>query len=262
MAVPGFRIVSRAWLCLALVLFLSGCASKLELYSSLGEQAANQMLALLLRAGIGAEKIAGKDGTTLMVDSARVPQAVALLNAEGLPRTQYESMGQLFGKQGLISSPTEERVRYIYGITQELSRTLSQIDGVLSARVHVVLPGNSPVGENVSPSSAAVLIRYAPSVPIDMQVPKIKELVVNSIEGLTYDRVSVVLVKAQPQEVPLAMANALPAPPEPDTQPYLLYGLGGLALLSVIGNGALGYLMFRRRPARAAQPGTSISAVA
>jgi type III secretion protein J len=225
------------------MLVLAGCGSGLELYNSLGESEANQMLAVLLRAGIGAEKSISKTGTTISVDSSRIPEAVALLNAEGLPRPKYAVMTDLFGKQGLISSPTEERIRYIYGITQELSRTLSQIDGVLSARVHVVLPGNSPVGGNVTPSSAAVLIRYAPSSPIDIQVPKIKELVINSIEGLSYDRVAVVLVKAEPEEVPLAIANTTPNPP----LPTLLYAVGGAALLSLIGNVALCFLVLRRR---------------
>jgi type III secretion protein J len=230
----------------AVGLIVTGCGSKLELYNSLTENEANQMLAVLLRSGIDADKTISKTGATILVDSARIPQAVALLNAEGLPRPKYASMSELFAKQGLISSPTEERVRYIYGITQELSHTLSQIDGVLSARVHVVLPENSPVGANVSPSSAAVLIRYAPSSPIDVQVPKIKELVVNSIQGLTYDRVAVILVKAEPEEVPLSIADATPNPP-PQPVPVLLYALAGGAMVSLIGNGALAYVLLRRR---------------
>jgi type III secretion protein J len=261
---PLFRTPCPRWIGVASVLILlSGCSSKLELYSGVTEREANQMLALLLRAGISAEKTTGKTGATISVDSARVPQAVALLNAEGLPRTQYANMGELFGKQGLISSPSEERVRYIYGITQELSRTLSMIDGVLNARVHVVLPGNSPTESSANPSSAAVLIRYAPSTPIDIQVPKIKELVTNSIEGLAYDHVSVVLVKAEPQEVPLDLTGRVAVPPEQPV-PLTVLGLGGIGLLSLIGNAALAFLLLRRKaPASAsAGSGANVPAVA
>ncbi|TIX46864.1 MAG: hypothetical protein E5V26_02235, partial [Mesorhizobium sp.] len=89
-----------------------------------------------------------------------VPTAMELLNGAGLPHDLYADMGSLFKKEGMISSPTEERVRYIYGITQELSRTLSVFDGVLNARVHVVLsPEETSDGRHQSlPSSAAVLV--------------------------------------------------------------------------------------------------------
>ncbi|TIU56426.1 MAG: EscJ/YscJ/HrcJ family type III secretion inner membrane ring protein, partial [Mesorhizobium sp.] len=89
-------------------------------------------------------------------------------------------------------------------MTQELSRTLSVFDGVLNARVHVVLsPEETGDGRHQSlPSSAAVLVRYAPGTTVDQMVPKIKELVANSLEALSYERVSVVLVQAS-QNKPL-----------------------------------------------------------
>ena len=43
---------------------------------------------------------------------------------------------------------------------------------------------------------------------VEQRVPKIKELVVNSIEGLAYERVSVVLVNANVEDVPTLTAAA------------------------------------------------------
>ena len=234
-------------LALPLLLLLAACGAKVELYGDLREREANEMLSLLLRAGIGAEKLVAKGGVaTLKVDQDRVPDAIDMLSAAGLPRDKFANIGELFKKEGLISSPSEERVRYIYGITQELSRTLTGIDGVLGARVHVVLPNNDPVGQQTKPASAAVLIRYAPGAAIEAVVPKIKELVVNSIEGLAYDNVSVVLVRAVPDEVP-RMAAGRPAG-NAGLPPAVAYGIGGALALSVVGNGALGFLLWRRRP--------------
>lgn len=82
----------------------------------------------------------------------------------------------------------------IYALSQELSRTVSEIDGVLSARVHLVLPENDPLRQQLVPSSASVFIRHRASVAIGDLLPQVKLLVANGIAGLTYDKVSVVLV--------------------------------------------------------------------
>jgi type III secretion protein J len=244
-----------------ILLLLTACSSKIPLYSALSEHDADDMLALLEQSGINADKVVGKTGASLLVSSDKVPQAMGLLDAAGLPRPTYATMADLFAKQGLISSPTEENIRYLYGVTQELSLTLSQIDGVVGARVHVVLPDNSPVGDQIAPSSAAVLIRYAPNTPVDELVPKIKQLVVNSIQGLTYDRVSVILVK----NVPIIPVSA---PVAPRSQPgaasllaggaplWLLIG-AGVGLISLIGNGVLAIVLFRRNFARRATGDTA-----
>jgi len=65
---------------------------------------------------------------------------------------------------------------------------------VLSARVHVVLPENDPLRQQLIPSSASVFVRHKASAQLADQVPQIKMLVANGIAGLTYDKVSVILV--------------------------------------------------------------------
>lgn len=229
------------------VCLLTACG-KTELYSGLSEKDANEMLALLLRSGISTDKVASKDGVTISVDSSRVPDAITLLSAAGLPHKDYANIGDLFKREGMISSPSEERVRYIYGISQELARTISTIDGVLNARVHIVLPGNDPTNQTARPSSAAVLIRYAPDASIDALVPKIKELVVNSVEGLSYDHVSVVLVKADGEDVAdlVAQERKAAAANSAGLPSYVTYTLAGLLVASLLGNGALGWMMWKR----------------
>ncbi|CCB66712.1 type III secretion system inner membrane ring lipoprotein SctJ [Hyphomicrobium sp. MC1] len=240
----------RDWFALFLAcLFLAGCGSQIELFGSLDEREANEVLAVLMRAGIGAEKIPGKNNVSaIRVDQASVARAIELLDAAGLPRDRFASIGDLFKREGLISSPSEERVRYMYGITQELSRTLTNIDGVLNARVHVVLPNNDP-GSAAQPASAAVMIRYAPGAAVVNIVPRIKELVVNSIEGLSYDRVSVVMVRASEdlQTVIAATRTEVPRAALPMALIYaLVVGLGG----AIFGGGIWGYVLWKRRAVR------------
>lgn len=184
------------WIFLTVALLLvSGC--KVELYSNLNEKEANEMLAILLRQGIDSDKIEGKEMTWgLTVDKSDMAKAVGILQESGYPKDRFESIGNIFKKEGLVSSPLEERVRFIYALSQELSSTLSKIDGVLVARTQIVLPENDPLSDTLLPSSASVFIKHQPGFDLESAIPKIKKLVINSIEGLTYEKVTVVLFPA------------------------------------------------------------------
>ena len=182
---------------ITLLVLLTGC--KTELYSNLAENDANAMLSILLNNKVTAEKTFDKKAATyfLHVEESQIPQAVQLLKEQGYPKEKIATVGELFKKEGLISSPLEERARFIFALSQSVQETLSQIDGVLVARVHVVLPENNPIDTEVKPSSASVFIKYNPAFRLEDMKSDIKLIVEKSIEGLTYDKVSVVMVPAQ-----------------------------------------------------------------
>ncbi|MBO0614431.1 MAG: type secretion inner rane ring lipoprotein SctJ [Pseudomonadota bacterium] len=182
---------------IALLVLLTGC--KTELYSNLAENDANAMLSILLNNKVTAEKTFDKKAATyfLHVEESQIPQAVQLLKEQGYPKEKIATVGELFKKEGLISSPLEERARFIFALSQSVQETLSQIDGVLVARVHVVLPENNPIDTEIKPSSASVFIKYNPAFRLEDMKSDIKLIVEKSIEGLTYDKVSVVMVPAQ-----------------------------------------------------------------
>jgi len=155
------------------------------------------MSSLLLTRGIDVERVAQKDGLiTLNIDQDRFAEAVSVLNDAGLPNKKYENLGDIFESNGLVSSPVQERARMIYALSEEIANTVSRVDGVVDARVHVVLPENDLLKRNATPSSASVFIRYQPTTDITLIIPKIKTLVANSISGLNYERVSVVPIEA------------------------------------------------------------------
>lgn len=179
------------------LVLLTGC--KTELYSNLAENDANAMLSILLNNKLTAEKMFDKKAEAyfLHVEESQIPQAVQLLKQHGYPKEKIATVGELFKKEGLISSPLEERTRFIFALSQSVQETLSQIDGVLVARVHVVLPENNPLDKEIKPSSASVFIKYNPAYRLEDMKSDIKLIVEKSIEGLTYDKVSVVMVPAQ-----------------------------------------------------------------
>jgi type III secretion protein J len=252
---PSNRRSRAAWPCGALVALalLTGCAKE-ELYSKLSEQQANEMVAVLQGEGIEAEKQAQDGGFVVLTPSAAFPRAVRSLSARGLPRENYDSMGGIFKKEGFVSTPLEERARLLHAMSQEISNTLSSIDGVVTARVHLVIPEKHPLLDSVRPSAAAVFIKHRPDRDLASQTTLIKALVVNSIEGLSYDNVTVALFPAEgvPSDtrraapLPGAAARADLASSAPLVRPLLLgTGAGGAALAGG------GLLWWRRRAAAA-----------
>lgn len=183
---------------IALALLLAGCG-RADLYSKLTEAQANDMIAVLQSAGIAANKQdGGEAGWTVSAAPGDFSRAIGVLRSQGLPREDFSSLGTVFKKEGFVSSPVEERARLNYGMSQELAHTISDIDGVVQARVHLALPQNDPMADQQQPASASVFIKYRPGANVDAQVGKVKALVVNSVEGLKYDNVSVETFPAEP----------------------------------------------------------------
>lgn len=166
-------------------LFVSGCTGT-ALYSKLSEQQANEVMAALIAQGVTAEKV----GTTnpaewqVKVSQGDIPQAMQILASRGLPRAPYVSMCETFKKEGFASSAIEERARYKCSLQQEIAYTLSQIPGVVEARVHVALPERDPLGNETNDSSAAVTIFEQPGANVRDRETDIKVMVKDSVEGL------------------------------------------------------------------------------
>ena len=179
---------------------MTGCGKETTLHSGLEERQANLVMAALLDAGISCTKSPGEEGTwNVTVDESRFAEAVNLLERQGLPRRSFQGVGEVFKKTGMISSPSEERIRFMDALAQDLSRTISGIDGVIDARVHIVLPENDPFARNALPSSAAVAIRSRWDTDITDVIPSVKGLVKNAIEGLTAEKIMVTVFRDPPQ---------------------------------------------------------------
>lgn len=198
--------MKRSWQCVLLlaVLALGGC--RVELYLGLGQREANEMLAVLDSEGIDAVKSQDKDGKVkILIDEADIGHAVAALKRQGYPREMFSTVNDVFPRDSLISSPLEEQARLTYVKSQELSRTLSEIDGVLVARVHVVLPEpRDGLRTQNGAASASIFIKHAADAALGMYIGQMKQLLSNSIEGLDYERISVVLVPSTQARQPLA----------------------------------------------------------
>ena len=156
------------------------------------------MLAVLVRAGVDASKQHADKGWSIEVGRSHLPKAMEVLKAEGYPRDSYDSLGQVFRKEGFVSTPLEERARLLYALSQELSHTISAIDGVVVARVHLAIPERRPLSDEQPPSSASVFIKHKPGSQVVNKAASIKALIVNSVEGLPYENVTVTFFVSEP----------------------------------------------------------------
>ena len=223
---------------IGLCALLAACG-QVDLYTKLTEGQANEMVAALQTAGIESTKVdGGEQGWTLKASQADFARAIEVLRSQGYPREEFASLGTVFKKEGFVSSPTEERARLVYGMSQELSHTISEIDGVVQARVHLAIPESKPLAEQAQPPSASVFIKYRPGSNVAAQVGKVKSLVVNSVEGLKVDNVSVQTFPAQPLPATAAAGHSGPVLSASLIGPVI----GGLLLLAAL----IGYPGFRR----------------
>ena len=225
---------ARPLLVLLACLLLAAC-SQVSMYSDLDERQANEVLAALLAADIGADKRTSlsKTGWEIRVDRGDFSRAMQVLQALGLPRQQYATMCDVFRKEGLASSAIEEKARYICSRQQELARTLSSYPGVVEARVHIALQERDDLG-GPGDSSAAVVIFQQPGSNLENLRARIKTVVKDGIEGLEdINQVSVEFVsmpgldpnqQPQRQAAPAVMSSAMP----------FVIGAGVLALLALV----------------------------
>ncbi|HEY7376907.1 MAG TPA: hypothetical protein VIF57_32410 [Polyangia bacterium] len=213
------------------------------------ERSANEATAALERAGIGAEKVpdegaaaaAGGATYTIRVAHADGTRAVDLLRALGLPHDRRRGFAETYGQPSLIPTPSEERARYVDALTGEIERTLESADGVVSARVHLVLEESDPLAADAkprNPARAAVLLKARPGVA-PFKDADVQRLVAGSVAGLEPAAVSVVMTAAVDPNGAAAGGASLaalgPLRITPGTRPLLLAALViGLALLALL----------------------------
>jgi type III secretion protein J len=210
---------------LSLFCLLGGC--KTTVYSNLSELEANEILVALANGGIHSYKTALDKGVfEIRVEESLLPRSVEILIAAGLPRSKFQTMGDIFKKESMVSTPLEEKARLIFALSQELASTIAVIDGVLDARVHLVLPETDNFGKQVSPSTASIFIKHRADIELSSQVAQIKYLAAGSIRDLKYEAISVYLFPAASSPlmplVPKVTVFGLTVDPESETRIRIL----------------------------------------
>lgn len=132
-------------------------------------------------------------GGSIMVPADKVYTTRMQLAGKGIPRAGDGVGFEIFDKPNFGISDFVQRANYLRAVQGELSRTISQVDLIESARVMVVMPENRLLVDNQKRPTASVFVKVRGNATLPPQtVAAIRFLVANAVEGLNSNFVSVV----------------------------------------------------------------------
>lgn len=133
------------------------------------------------------------DGSRIMVPGDQVGRARMLLAEAGLPNGG--SMGyEIFDEQsGFGTTNFVQNINQVRALEGELARTISSLEGIRSARVHIVLPQRELFSREQRESSASVFLGIRGNInPSREQIAAIQSLVASAVPNLNANDVSIV----------------------------------------------------------------------
>lgn len=179
-------------------LAITSCgSSQRTILDGLDQTSANNVLVELNLSNIDAEKLKDKLGLySILVPKDEEYRALTLIKHNANPVEKYVTLGEVFKKDSFISSPLEEQARFIYALEEQISAMVAAIDGVtyVSTQVSLPLPSDNLIQGQTTQASASVFIKYKDAYHLEMYANRIKQLVANSVPGLTADRVEVLFM--------------------------------------------------------------------
>lgn len=161
------------------------------LYSDLSPTDSGAIAAKLEESQIPYE--VSSDGARIMVSGSEVGRARMLLAAEGLPNGG--SMGyEIFDEQsGFGTTNFVQNINQVRALEGELARTISSLDTIRSARVHIVLPQRELFSRESRKSSASVYLGVRPGAQVEHeQISAIQALVSSAVPNLKAANVSII----------------------------------------------------------------------
>lgn len=196
----GFQLRSSTGVALAVCLLLAPLGCTTAVASNLPEGEANRAVVALEGHGVSADKerdpeAEGRFRVTVSRDEAAA--AAGVLAQESVPSRENPGVLQSLGAGSMVPSRLAEHARLLTGISGELEQSLSAVDGVVSARVHLAAPERSPLDADETPTkpSASVLLRHRGATP-PLAITEIQRLVAGAVPGLQPADVSVVASSA------------------------------------------------------------------
>ncbi|MFW5427167.1 MAG: flagellar basal-body MS-ring/collar protein FliF [Methylophagaceae bacterium] len=188
----GFLLAIAASIALGGYVFMwSQTPNYQVLFSGMQPKESSEVVAILQQTDI-AYKLDPNTGAVL-VPSSKIQGLRMKMAAEGLPRSSSQGMEMLNEEQGFGTSQFVERARYQRALEEELSRSISHIQNVHSARVHLATPKQSVFVRERKPPTASVVIKLYAGRSLERgQVTAITHMVSSSVANMSSNDVTVV----------------------------------------------------------------------
>ncbi|MEZ5563341.1 MAG: flagellar basal-body MS-ring/collar protein FliF [Gammaproteobacteria bacterium] len=161
------------------------------LFSNVSDKEASEIVNALTSAGIP-YKLDNRSGA-VTVPGEQVHAARLKLAEQGLPKSSGFGLEIMEGGSSFSTSQFMENARYQHALETELARTISSLQPVQSARVHLAVPKSTVfLGKKQAPGASVLLQLYGGRSVTDAQVSAIVHLVASSIPELEAGKVTVV----------------------------------------------------------------------
>lgn len=132
------------------------------------------------------------DSKGIQVPTEQLANLRLKLAQEGLPNQGFVGW-EKFDKTDFTRTEFDQRIHKLRAIQGELQRTISSIEGVMSARVHIVTPQQSLFVEDKKEPTAAIYLRFKQNSRLnDKQIKGIVHMVSRSVEGLKPDNITII----------------------------------------------------------------------
>ncbi|MEM1201799.1 MAG: hypothetical protein AAGN66_01070 [Acidobacteriota bacterium] len=195
-ALRRFAALRRIAVLGLLALLLGGCGDVAVLHD-LPETEANSVLAVLQRHGLAATKELDDPETNtwiVSVPEASTARAWSILAEYKLPHRGERRFQDVFGQSKLVVTPLEERALFVEALQGEIAHTLEAVDGVIDARVHLVLPERDLTGRPLGRPKASVVLetQATPGGLEPLAADQVRSIVAHAVGDLDPDSVSVV----------------------------------------------------------------------
>ena len=208
--VVGGTAVATIVLAIIFLVFLN-MPNYAPLYTNLSEEDASKIVDQLSSQKIPYE--IDDNGKTIKVPKDKVYEQRLSLASKGIPGSGVVGF-EIFDKTTMGMSDFMQKLNYNRALQGELSKTISSLNGVEGARVHIVIPEKSVFKDEQKPPTAAVVLKLKNNYNLTRSnVDAIVNLVSSSVEGLQPGKVTLLdtrgkLLSKEDDEDPLATSSS------------------------------------------------------
>lgn len=177
---------------LAMLLGLNAVATPdyAPIYSNLSVTSANSIEATLANAGFKVS--VSEDGSSVSVPRPDAARARMVLAESGVAIDGDPGWELFDEKSGLAMNSFLQKINRMRAMEGELARSIQTIDGISTARVHLVLPDREPFSREAPAPRASIIVRPEPGRAVTRkQAVAVRTLVASAVAELDLARVTV-----------------------------------------------------------------------